>query len=143
MQVKSNPYNPPADLGSPKDAHSLTVRRIKIPTTALIALISIQVIGYFVAGLIGTIAAFKGARFSFSILELLISAFHLLLMLFMLRAMLQIRRLQGLRNGRIAAGLACIPVLSPWIWIGIPFGFWLTVVLAKSETANAFASPID
>lgn len=120
------------------------VRRIKGPSTGLILLLAIQIVGYIAAGLIAIATLAIGSPVGASPIEMCLAAAHFLMMLFMLRAMLQIRRLEELRNGRIAAGIACIPVLSPWIWIGIPFGLWLSVVLARSETAEAFeAGPHD
>ncbi|ELP33243.1 hypothetical protein RBSWK_02810 [Rhodopirellula baltica SWK14] len=63
---------------------------------------------------------------------------HFFAMIFMIRSMRRVRRLQDLRNGRIAAVLACIPFVSPAIWIGIPLGIWLSVVLFKKDVAEAF-----
>ncbi|MEZ6101572.1 MAG: hypothetical protein R3E01_21775 [Pirellulaceae bacterium] len=65
---------------------------------------------------------------------------HFFAMIFMIRSMRRIRRLEGLRSGRVAAGLACVPFVSPLIWIGIPLGIWLSFVLSKQDVAAAFHS---
>lgn len=138
--MDTNPYQPPAHEGLTADTRSATVRRIKGPSTGLILLLAIQIVGNIVAGLIATATLAIGSPVGASPIELCLAAAHFLTMMFMLRSLLQIRRLQQLRNGRIAAGLACVPFLSPWIWIGIPFGVWLSIVLAKPETAEAFGT---
>lgn len=136
--MDTNPYQPPAHEGVTADTGSTTVRRIKGPSTGLILLLAIQIASYIVAGLIAAATLAIGLPVDASLIEVCLAVAHLLTMIFMLRSLVQIRHLQQLRNGRIAAGIACVPFLSPWIWIGIPFGVWLSIVLAKSETAEAF-----
>ena len=38
-----------------------------------------------------------------------------------------------------SAVLACIPLLSPFIWLGMPFGIWALVVLHRRDVKEAFA----
>jgi hypothetical protein len=38
-----------------------------------------------------------------------------------------------------AAVLACVPMISPMIWIGIPFGVWAVIVLRRPSVRAAFA----
>ena len=37
-----------------------------------------------------------------------------------------------------AAVLACVPFLSPWQFLGIPFGIWALVVLCRRDVRAAF-----
>ena len=39
----------------------------------------------------------------------------------------------------IAGIVACIPLLSPWGLVGIPFGIWALVVLWQPDVRVAFA----
>jgi hypothetical protein len=40
----------------------------------------------------------------------------------------------------VASILACIPLISPMVWIGIPFGIWAVIVLRRPEVRAAFAT---
>ena len=42
------------------------------------------------------------------------------------------------RFRRLAAICACIPILSPWLIVGIPFGIWAVIVLNLPSTADEF-----
>lgn len=48
-------------------------------------------------------------------------------------------RLRALRFCQFAAIVGCIPYLSPWFVIGIPFALWALWVLFLSDTRHAFA----
>ena len=52
-------------------------------------------------------------------------------------------RMRGLKNYRVArfgAILACIPILSPSIYFGIPFGLWALFVLRKPDVRALFST---
>jgi hypothetical protein len=40
--------------------------------------------------------------------------------------------------GRMAAILACIPMVSPFVIVGIPFGVWSLRLLSEPEIKQAF-----
>ncbi len=46
--------------------------------------------------------------------------------------------LESYRMARIGSILACIPFVTPFIWLGIPFGIWALRLLADSEVRGAF-----
>jgi hypothetical protein len=48
------------------------------------------------------------------------------------------RRGRRYRISVAAAILACIPVISPWMYVGIPFGIWALLVLRKPDVRAAF-----
>lgn len=50
------------------------------------------------------------------------------------------RRGKNYRAARIAAILSCIPVLSPFVYFGIPFGIWALIILRRREVRAAFNS---
>ena len=37
-----------------------------------------------------------------------------------------------------AAVVACVPFLSPWIFLGIPFGIWALAILWRRDVRAAF-----
>jgi hypothetical protein len=51
---------------------------------------------------------------------------------------IEILRLRNYRSALTAAILACIPICSPCVLIGIPFGIWAIVVLRQPGTIAAF-----
>lgn len=103
-------------------------------------MLSVQSFGYALAAAIALGAMALRMPVDATFFGVCFAVMHFSLMIFMIRSMRRVRRLQGLRNGRIAAGLACIPFVSPAIWIGIPFGIWLSVVLSKQDVAAVFQS---
>lgn len=46
--------------------------------------------------------------------------------------------LESYRMARVGSILACIPFVTPFIWLGIPFGIWALRLLADSEVRGAF-----
>lgn len=48
------------------------------------------------------------------------------------------RRGRNCRLSIAAAVIACIPFLSPWVFLGIPFGIWALVVLLRRDVRAAF-----
>ncbi len=51
--------------------------------------------------------------------------------------------LESLAMGRMAAFLACIPVASPFVVCGLPFGIWALALLAKPDVQAAFQTRRD
>jgi len=101
-------------------------------------MLAVQSFGYGVAGVMALGALALGRPVDASLLGACFAVVHFFTMVFMIRSMRRIRRLQGLRDGRVAAGLACVPFVTPAIWIGIPLGVWLSVILSKHDVAAAF-----
>lgn len=46
--------------------------------------------------------------------------------------------LESYRMARFGSILACIPFVTPFIWVGIPFGVWSLRLLGDSEVRGAF-----
>ncbi len=46
--------------------------------------------------------------------------------------------LESYRMARVGSILACIPFVTPFIWLGIPFGIWALRLLADSDVRRAF-----
>ncbi|MDX1927468.1 MAG: hypothetical protein SFV81_13180 [Pirellulaceae bacterium] len=106
-------------------------------------MLSVQSLGYALAGVAVLVMLTVGMTINATFLGIAFAVFHFFAMIFMIQSMRNVRCLRGLRNGRIAAGLACVPFVSPAIWIGIPLGVWLVVVLLDRDVAAAFQSASD
>jgi hypothetical protein len=46
--------------------------------------------------------------------------------------------LESYRMARIGSILACVPLLTPFVWLGIPFGIWALRLLRDPEIQRAF-----
>ena len=101
-------------------------------------MLSVQSVGYAIAGIVALAMLALGETVDATLFGICFAVVHFFTMIFMIQSMRNVRRLHGLHNGRIAAGLACVPFISPAIWIGIPLGIWLSVVLFKKDVAAAF-----
>lgn len=51
--------------------------------------------------------------------------------------------LESLLLARIAATLACIPIVTPFVLVGLPFGFWSRQLLRDPEIVRAFRAASD
>ena len=136
--IELNPYNPPQTFDAVESRDATAIRRIRLPTTGLIFMLSVQSFGYAIAGLVALAMLALGETVDATLFGICFAVVHFFAMIFMIQSMRHVRRLRGLRNGRIAAGLACVPFISPAIWIGIPLGIWLSLVLFKKDVAAAF-----
>lgn len=47
--------------------------------------------------------------------------------------------LESYRMARVGSILACVPFVTPFIWLGIPFGIWALRLLADPEVRGAFS----
>jgi len=51
--------------------------------------------------------------------------------------------LESYAMGRTAAILACLPFVTPFVFIGIPFGVWSLRLLADPEIIRAFHTVVE
>jgi hypothetical protein len=51
--------------------------------------------------------------------------------------------LESYAMGRTTAILACIPFVTPFVFIGIPFGVWSLKLLADPEIVRAFQTTVE
>ena len=136
---KSNPYASPQSSHVDVPLEAAAIRKIRPPTTGLMVMLVIQSVGYVFAGVIALGEWVLGEPVGATIIGACLAVLHFFAMAFMIRAMCRIRRLQDLRNGRFAAVLACVPFITPAIWIGIPLGVWLSIILSNDDVAEAFS----
>ena len=138
--METNPYRPPDSEDVVVAPDLKTIREIRPPTTALILLLASQLLVYAVGGFLLLVQTAVGEPLSASPVEIGLAGVHILISIYMLRCMFHLRRLTRLRDGRLAAGLSCIPFVTPCLWLGLPFGVWLAILLAKPTIAAAFGT---
>ena len=141
-----NPYTAPtADAVDP--SHSViqsAKQRLSRPATALIVLASIHsvLITIPIVSIIFTLSqASSITRGQISVDEILalsIGAFQLTLLILIAIGAAKMGFLESYRMGRLGACLACIPFVTPFILLGLPFGIWSLVLLRQPEITAAF-----
>jgi hypothetical protein len=153
--VDSNPYAAPTTIiESAFEIVDKAKPRLARPATALIVMASTQSVFAAIVLVCGTIDFLTGRRIwpplastmsTTETLTLLAEALTLLTVLLLFLALVAIAIgaakmgfVESYAMARLAAILACIPIVSPFIIIGIPFGFWSLRLLAKPEIIQAF-----
>jgi hypothetical protein len=143
-----NPYAAPRSIDPQvSSARRNSLAPLRIPSAALLILASLWGIAWlhaifvhvvFVSGsqTLLRIAAGGQANLNFVLVSLAACAFIAF-------GALMMRRGKCYRLSMAAAIIACIPALSPWIYIGIPFGIWAVIVLRRPSVRAAFADATE
>ena len=140
--MSKNPYSHPSPAAHlPPDP----LAKVKIPAIFLIVFTSVSLLLIAISTLVQVASGeFGGMNAAESMGRLFGSIGATLAMVSIHVAILvgSINMLLGKSRATcmIAAGLACIPICSPCIIIGIPFGIWSLVVLNDAAVARAFKS---
>lgn len=138
--IVTNPYAPPSSDEASDSSDRLAEIRAQVsrPATALVVMASVNavfpsiaIVGYVVAAANG-VARIGGVE-SF---VLFVVQFGLFVAISIGAA--KLGHLESYRFARFAAVCACIPGISPFIVLGIPFGVWALVLLADPEVRAAF-----
>jgi hypothetical protein len=142
-----NPYSSPAALEDPDRSQQL--RSLRAPGLGLLVL-SVIWGGIGLIGLVALAAWFFLATATNSKQVQALAGdltgrdnLQLVLMLpscFIAYGALCMRSGRHYRAAWAAALLSCVPMLSPMIWFGIPFGIWALIVLRRPAVRNAFAT---
>ena len=75
---------------------------------------------------------------TFSTIYIGINALHFICLILIAVGAAKMGHLESRTMGRIGAVLACIPLVTPFGIMGIPFGIWSLVLLRDPEVAKAF-----
>lgn len=141
-----NPYESPAAAALPEqDAKRIALDRLRAPSFGLLLLAGFWGIGGAVSTLF-VIMLYAMSHFHDLAAAMLadISRLDFLRLLCTLPSCFVAYGAWCMRKGRnywiavTASIVACIPMLSPCIWIGIPFGIWALVVLRRPDVGAAF-----
>lgn len=143
----TNPYTPPE---LPADHRALTPRgfdieghadirkRVSRPATALLVLASTHSVFPAIA-IVSLIINSTQPTFSFQHLEtLILVTIQFALLVGISIGAAKLGYLESYRFGRFAAICSCVPGISPFVFLGIPFGIWALRLLADPEVRSAF-----
>jgi hypothetical protein len=135
-----NPYASPVDVAMPAvDPRKQALAKLRGPSSGLLILSSAWILIGLLAialGLLSLLDDSAGPLFdAFGFGQLIAVLASNLFIAFGTFCMRQGRRY---RIAFATAVLASIPVLSPFVWLGIPLGIWTLVVLRRPEVRAAF-----
>ena len=140
----ANPYAAPVEITEPvAKAQRRTSVWLTIPAVALIALSLVWLMAGILAAVIHVWVywlIFAGVPSDFwkNSLEFAVVLACLASNAIILIGAWNMRRGKRYRLAVAAAVLACVPILSPAIYLGIPFGLWALVSLLRRSTREAF-----
>jgi hypothetical protein len=139
-----NPYEPPAgDSKSRYDPEKQTYeqirRRVSRPGTALMIMASIWSVFPAIA-LVSMVLelAVGGLSFKRIVPDFILMGSYFACLLVIAIGGAKMAFMESYPTARYGALLSCIPVISPFIVWGIPFGIWALVLLFDPEVKAAF-----
>jgi hypothetical protein len=133
-----NPYSPPAsDLVPEPDGRAKIKARLARPATALIVMASIHSAMLSLIFVPAALTVLQGGSIN-DFLNFCISGFQLTMLIIIAVGAAKMGYLESLLMARIGAFLACLPFVSPFIILGIPFGIWSLKLLSETAVQDAF-----
>jgi len=135
----TNPYAPPTSNATLHvDSRNAIKARVSRPATALIIMASIQSV--FVAIYLVSAAVFvaRGGSVSDDIVGLAIGGIQFVGLILIAVGAAKLGFLESHRLARLGSLLACIPFITPFMIIGIPFGIWSLRLLADPVVRDTF-----
>ena len=136
-----NPYEPPVgeygpDIADPDlaDEEQMIRRRVSRPGTALLIMGSIYSV-FPAIYLVGTPWILLGNRV---MIEILVVAAFFFSSIAIAVGGAKMAFMESYSIAKIGAALACIPLISPFVLWGIPFGIWALIVLRDPKVKAAF-----
>jgi hypothetical protein len=143
-----NPYEPPSLPDSvaaslTMEPHEHVRKRLSLPATILVLMASAH--ASFLGLLILIMVILWGSgRSSLGVLLFIgISSFLFVYQIFIVVGASEVRQLKSYRLGMLSMLLACIPILSPFFLLGIPFGIWGLTLLIPARAYFSDGNPIS
>jgi len=136
-----NPYSPPTSNPElNQDPRDLAKSRLSRPATALIIMASIHSV-FVTIVLVSNAVAFASSNFHFdNAIDTALASIQLISLILIAIGGAKMAFLESLPLARLGAVLACIPFLSPFIVLGIPFGIWALLLLNNPDNQAFFPS---
>lgn len=137
-----NPYEPPVgeygpDIADPDpaDEEQIIRRRVSRPGTALLIMGSIYSVfpAIYLVGFLPTLLVHRVPVEEFPV----VAAFFFTAIMIAIGGA-KMAFMESYSIARIGAALACIPLISPFVLWGIPFGIWALIVLRDPKVKAAF-----
>lgn len=140
MSISMNPFAPPTTSSEPihSDQTKAIRDRVSRPASALIIMSAVHstfVAIYLVSA--GFVIAGGGVLVD-GIFGLTFLGIQFVALVCIAIGAAKLGFLESYRLARLAAVLACIPLITPFFVIGIPFGVWALRLLADPSVKNAF-----
>lgn len=143
-----NPYESPVGCPGPlrvKRARKWAINWIRFPASVLMVLAGIQmlVVSVFVVRVLLWISRKHQVTISKLLehTELTIPLLSFVCCLFIFIGALRMWEQRSLWFCRVIAIAACIPVVTPFVWIGVPFGLWAAALLFRKRAVIEFDRP--
>ncbi len=137
----TNPYQSPTSSSFARDStrkHDEARTRLSRPATALLIMASIQSVFAAIAIISVIVVAFRGEPIGGAIPPLVGMLIHFVFLIAIAIGAAKMGHLESYRAGRTAAILSCIPGLTPFALLGIPFGIWSIRLLKDPAVQAAF-----
>lgn len=136
-----NPYQPPvSDSIVSVDAAASARQRLSRPATALVIMASI----HSVFGAIPLVSFFvmlaRGLQGGEDPIRAFVGGLQFIVLLVICIGAARMGHLKSYRLAWVAAILSCVPGVSPFFFLGIPFGIWSIVLLRDAKIRSAFRS---
>jgi len=139
---ESNPYAAPqAAPGDPPPGTNATWNPLKIPAIGLLLMGFVSLTAFPIRWVLAVEQ--RGQIFQTNIPQLLmiVEVGMLLAQFFVIWGALHMVRLRNFRMARRAAILSCVPLLTPCLVLGLPFGLWTLVLLLRPRVRASFSDP--
>lgn len=135
----TNPYAPPttndATVIEPLGAIKARVSR---PATALLIMASIQSVFVAIYVVSAVFMVQPGGIVFDDVVNIALGSTHFVSLILIAVGAAKLGFLESHRLARLGALLACIPVITPFMFVGIPFGIWALRLLADPNVRESF-----
>ncbi len=140
-KLNTNPYQPPNDT-PPVDSDPISIakRRLSRPATALVVMSSIHSVLVSISLFSFVLPWFRGSGGVTDLIPIAIAFAQIAWLSLIAVGAAKMGHLESLSLARVSAILSCVPILSPFLLLGIPFGIWSLKLLANPEIRCAFQS---
>ncbi len=142
--LNANPFEPPNKTDTtPDDPVRDAKERLSRPATALIIMSSIQSVLVAIPLVSAVFVWFQSGLVAADIVPLTVGSLQFSGLLMIAIGAAKMGFLESYTLGRLAGFLACVPFITPFIIIGIPFGIWALRLLSDPMIESAFRSVAD
>ena len=145
MPDEINPYASPAILENARSQRVDGLRYLRPPALGLLIISALTAIGgmcflpLLTVAILVQLLSPPGARARLPNIEAFLLIPNFLASYPMLVGAWYMRQGKNYRWAYASAVLACIPILTPFVYFGIPLGIWALVVLHRRDVREAFA----
>ncbi|GAB5405685.1 MAG: hypothetical protein Aurels2KO_39160 [Aureliella sp.] len=139
VKLAINPYQPPTDIDA-VDCRptSEAKRRLAKPATALIIMASIHSVFVSISVVVIVVSWVGNDGGIGELIAAVIGCAQFIALVLIAIGAAKMGHLESLTLARVGATLACIPVITPFFLVGIPFGIWALRLLAEPAIKSAF-----